>query len=151
MRSSHRACACRGMRGLSRAAVPASLALQTSSSMAGVVTATAVLTLWASPRHGGGWRDAVSALAAVEQAKCDKHSEVCASHGFDFTPFGFSVFGSFGPAAQELLGRVCRRYRTHARIAEWEAHSRVHRRLSFAVMRGVADQFVGRRLDSFGW
>ena len=73
------------------------------------------------------------------------------SHHLDFEPFGFSVFGSFGSAAQELLARVCRRYRTHARIAEWEAHAWVHRRLSFAIMRGVADQFVSRRLDSFGW
>ena len=65
-------------------------------------------------------------------------------------PFSFSVFGSFGPAAQELLNRVCRRYRIHARVTEWEAHAWIHRRLSFAVMRGVADQFVGRRLVSFG-
>ena len=72
-------------------------------------------------------------------------------HRFDFVPFGFSVFGSFGPAAQQLSDRVCRRYRTHARIARWEAHSQVYRRLSIAVMRGVADQFVGRRFDSFGW
>ena len=66
----------------------------------------------------GDWRDAASALVVVEQAKRDKHSEVCAPHVFDFVPFGFSVFGSFGPAAQELLARVCRCYRTHARIAE---------------------------------
>ena len=99
----------------------------------------------------GSWRDAASALAIVEQAKRDKHTQTCISHRFDFEPFGFSVFGSFGPAALELLARICRRYRTHARIAEWEAHARVHRRLSFAVMRGVADQFVSRRSDSFGW
>ena len=103
-----------------------------------------------SPARGGS-RDAVSALAVVEQAKRDKHSEVCASHHFDFVPLSFSVFGSFRPAAQELLDGVCRRYRTHARLAKWEAHSRVHHHLSFAVMRGVADQFVGRRFDSFGW
>ena len=99
----------------------------------------------------GGWRDAVSVLSVVEQAKRDKHVDTCASHRFDFVPFGFSVLGSFGPAAQELLDRICRRYRTHARIAEWEAHARVHRRLSFTVMRGVAEQFVGRHLASFGW
>ena len=99
----------------------------------------------------GEWRDAVSAIAVVEQAKRDKHSEVCASHHSDFVAFGFSTLSSFVPATQELIYRVCRRYRTHARIAEWEAHSQVHRRPSFAVMRGVADQFVGGRLDSFGW
>ena len=99
----------------------------------------------------GGWRDDVFAWAVVEQAKRDKHTDTCASHRFDFEPFGFSVFGCFGPAAQDLIERVCRRYSTHARIVEWEAHAWVHRHLSFAVMRGVADQFVGRRLDSFGW
>ena len=100
-----------------------------------------------SPPHGG-YRNAVYALAVVEQAKRDKHTETCASHRFDFMPFGFSVFGSFGLAAQELLDRIYRRYRTHARIAEWEAYSG---RLSFAVMRGLAEQFVGRRFDTLGW
>ena len=65
----------------------------------------------------GGWRDAPSAFANVEQAKRDKHAQMCANHGFDFLPFGFSVFGSFSPAAQELLNRICRRYRIHARRA----------------------------------
>ena len=74
----------------------------------------------------------------------------CASHRCDFVPLGFSVFGSFGPAALELLVRICRRCRIHARIEDRKAHAWVHRRLFFAVTRGVADQFVGRRLDSFG-
>ena len=56
----------------------------------------------------GGWHDAVSALASVEQAKRDKHTETCASHRLDFQPFGFSVLSSFGPGAQELLARICR-------------------------------------------
>ena len=43
----------------------------------------------------GGWRDALSALAVVEQAKREKHFEVCASYRFDIMPFNFSVFGSF--------------------------------------------------------
>ena len=54
----------------------------------------------------GGWRDADSAAAVVEQAKRDMHSEECARHGFDLVPFGFFVLSSFGPAAQELLARV---------------------------------------------
>ena len=98
----------------------------------------------------GGWRDAASALATVEQAKREKHTQTCASHRFDFLPFGFSVFGPFGPAAKELLDRVCREYHIHARVAKWEAHAWIHRHLSFTVMREVADQFVGRRLASFG-
>ena len=65
--------------------------------------------------------------------------------------FGFSMLGSFGLAAHELPDRVCWRYRIHARVAEWEAHALVHCRQSFAVMRGVADQFVDRRLVSFRW
>ena len=69
----------------------------------------------------------------------------CASQRFDFVPFGFSVFGPFSPAPQEILDRI------HACIAGWEADGWVHRLLSFAVMGRVADLLVGRRLDSFGW
>ena len=47
----------------------------------------------------GGWRDAASALATVEQAKRDKHTQTCGRHRFDFLPFGFSVFDSFGLVA----------------------------------------------------
>ena len=98
-----------------------------------------------------GWRDASSVLSVVEQGKRDKHEAVCRSHGFDFSPFGFSVFGSFGPAARDLLDRIVQRYRLHAQVADWEAHAWIHRRLSFAIMRGVAEQFVGRMSDSFRW
>ena len=98
----------------------------------------------------GGKPDAVSALAIVELAKRDKHTQTCASHRFDFVPKGFSGFGSFDPAAQELLDRICGRFRIHARTAELEVHAWVHRCLSFAVMRGVADQFIGRCLDFLG-
>ena len=34
--------------------------------------------------------------------------------------------------------------------AMWEAHSSVFRRLSFAVMRGVAERYVGQKLPTFG-
>ena len=61
-----------------------------------------------------------------KQAKQDKHAQTCAGH-LDFLPFGFPVLSSFGPAADELLDRVCRRYRIHARVAEWEVHAWVHR------------------------
>ena len=98
-----------------------------------------------------GWRDATSALFSVEQGKSDKHARSCISHGFDFSPFGFSTFGSFGPAAEELLDRVCRRYVSHAHIPPWEAHPWVYRRLSFSIMRGVAEQFVRRQSADFGW
>ena len=46
-----------------------------------------------SPARGGR-RDVVSALATVEQAKRDKHTQTCARHRFDFEPFGFYVLGS---------------------------------------------------------
>ena len=49
------------------------------------------------------------------------------------------MLGSFSHAAQELLDRVCRRYDIHARVVEWEAHAWIHRRVSFAVLRGVAN------------
>ena len=93
-----------------------------------------------------------SIIDCVPVPLMDKHTQTCASHYFDFVPFGFSVFGSLGPAAPFwLLGRICRRYRIHARIDDWEAYALVHCHLSFAVMRGMADQFVGCRLDSFWW
>ena len=98
-----------------------------------------------------GWRDAPSVLSAAELGKQDKHEALCRSHGFDFVPFGISIFGSFGLAAQDLLQRVVQRYRLHAQVVDWEAHAWIYRRLSFAIMRGVAEQFVGRMSDSFGW
>ena len=64
----------------------------------------------------GGWRDAASAIAILEQAKWDKHKQMCASQRFDFVFFGFSAFRSLSPTAPELLRRICRRYRTLARI-----------------------------------
>ena len=64
------------------------------------------------------WRDAPSALSAVEQEKRDKHASICHSKGFDFIPFGFSVFDLFGPEAHELLRRVVQHYRLHAQVAD---------------------------------
>ena len=58
-----------------------------------------------SPAREGG-QDAASAFATDEHAKRAKHTQMCASHRFDFLPFGFSSFGSFGPAAHELLDVV---------------------------------------------
>ena len=95
--------------------------------------------------------DAALVLLAVEQGKWDKHEAVYRSHGFDFVPFGFSTFGSFGPVIQDLLHRVVQRYRLHAQVADWEAHAWIYRKLSFAIMRGVAERIVGRMSDNFGW
>ena len=64
-----------------------------------------------------GWRDAPSALSAVQQGKQDKHVSVCRSNGSDFIPFGFSVFRSFCSEAQVFLSRVVQRYRLHAQVA----------------------------------
>ena len=91
-----------------------------------------------------GWQDATSALFSVEQGKSDEHSLSCISHGFDFSPFGFSTFRSFGPAAEELLDRDCRRCVSHAHMPPWEAHPWVYCRLSFSIMRGIPKQFVCR-------
>ena len=67
-----------------------------------------------------------------------------------FISSNYSSKGSFGPAAEEHLDRVCQGYRIHAYVVEWEAHAWIHRCLSFTFMRGMTDQFVGRRLVSFG-
>ena len=48
-----------------------------------------------------------------------------------------------------LLRRVVQRL--HAQVADREAHAWIYRRLSFAIMSGVAEQFVGRMSDTFGW
>ena len=98
-----------------------------------------------------GWRDATSALFSVEQGESDKHARSYISHVFDFSPFGFSTFGSFGPAAEELLDLLCHRYVSHAHIPPWEAHPWVYHRLSFFFMRGVAEQFVRLQSADFGW
>ena len=84
-----------------------------------------------------GWRDATFACFTVEQGKSDMHARSCISHEFDFSPSSFLTFGSFGPAAEELLYRVCRRYVS-------EAHPWVYLRLSFSIMRSVAKQFIRR-------
>ena len=55
------------------------------------------------------------------------------------------------PEAQVFLERVVERYHLHAQVADWEAHAWIYRRLSFAIMRGVAEQFVRRMSDDFGW
>ena len=97
------------------------------------------------------WRQAVEALRLVHIAKRAKHAGTCLAHGFDFAPVSFSVLGSFGPTAEEILTRFCQQYVSHARIRPWEAHQWVYHRLSFAVMRGVVEQFVRRQSSDFGW
>ena len=57
----------------------------------------------------------------------------------------------YSSEAQVFLGRVVERYRLHAQVADWEAHAWIYRRLSFVIMHGVAEQFVGRMSDDFGW
>ena len=91
------------------------------------------------------WRDAASGLTSIEQGKRDKHSAICRSHDFDFIPFGFSTLRSFS------LWLRSRRYSSHARIPKWEAHAWVFGRLSFIVMRWVAEKFIGRLLQIFSW
>ena len=98
-----------------------------------------------------GWQDATSALRSVEQGKSDKHAQSCISHGFDFSPFEFSTFESFGHATEELHDRLYREYVSHAHIPPWEAHPWVYHRLSFSIMRGVAEQFVRRQSADLGW
>ena len=50
-----------------------------------------------------------------------------------------------------LLSRICQRFSSHVQVPEWEAHDWVFRRLSFAVMRGVSEQLIGRQLADFSW
>ena len=45
-------------------------------------------------------------------------------HAFDFFPLGFTFFGSIGPAAEEMLDSVCRRYVSHAHFPPREAPAR---------------------------
>ena len=77
------------------------------------------------------------------------HASMCHSHGFDFIPSGFSVFGLFDRKTHEFFSRVVQGYRLHAEVADWEAHGRIYVRLSFAIMRGVIEQFVGHMLIPF--
>ena len=81
----------------------------------------------------------------------DKHAGYCTLHTFDSSLFGFWKFVSLGTVVEELLGRVCRRYVSDTHIPSWDAHPLVYRRLSFTMMRGVAEQFVHRHSAAFGW
>ena len=92
--------------------------------------------------------ETASALPSVDQGKWDKHSITCKSHGFDFIPFDFFTFGSFVRVGEEVVfvSGTSVPYNSHAQIPQWETHALVFRRLSFADMRGVAEQFVGRQL-----
>ena len=38
------------------------------------------------------------------------------SHGYHFIPFRFSSRGSFGPAVEEFLSRICQRYSSRAQV-----------------------------------
>ena len=38
----------------------------------------------------------------------------------------------------------------HAEVADWESHVWIYRRLCFAIMRGVAEQFDGPVSDTVG-
>ena len=69
----------------------------------------------------GGWKDAVSALPPVKKGKRFKYVTTCQSHGLDSILLGFSTFGSFDPAAKEVLSLICHRHCSHAHILEWEA------------------------------
>ena len=87
-----------------------------------------------------GWRDAASTLTFGKLR--DKHARTCRYKEFDFTSFSFSSLDSFWPEAQDFLSRTCHHYYSHVQVFVWEAHSLVFRWLSFAVMRGVAEQLM---------
>ena len=88
-------------------------------------------------------------MSFVEQGKRDKHASTCRSHGFNFIPFGFSTFGSFYLQAEAFLPCVCQRLSSHVQVPKWQAHDWVFHRLSFAIMRGVLEQLIGRQLVDF--
>ena len=55
----------------------------------------------------GGSRNGAADLTLVEHGKRDMHSATCRSHVFDFILFGFSTFGPYDPAVEELLQCIC--------------------------------------------
>ena len=73
------------------------------------------------------------------------------SHSVDFVPFHFSTWGSFRPKAEGLLPCIYQGLILHFRIRVWEAHDWVFRRLSFMVMRRVAEQLVDRQMADVIW
>ena len=46
---------------------------------------------------------------------------------------------------------VLHRHHECVLMSVWEAHDWVFRRLSFAIMRGVSEQLIGRQLADFSW
>ena len=98
-----------------------------------------------------GWQAVVEALRLVQEAKRAKHVETCLAYGFEFSPFSISMSRSCGPAPEMILGRVYQRYVSQARIARWEAHQWVYRRLSLVVMCGIAERFFFRQSSDLSW
>ena len=94
---------------------------QTFSGSFGVVIDILVFT-WLACLQPALWDHTLQVLCQVPKAKCAKRAESCLAHDFDFAPFSFSLLWPFGPAAQEILTRVCEHYVSHSCIRPWEAH-----------------------------
>ena len=89
--------------------------------------------------------------SSIKQGKRGKHTATCQSHGFEFIPFGFSTFRSFGSRDEEVLSCICQPCRSRAEILEWEVHAWVFRYLSFALMRRVTKLIACWKLVEFSW
>ena len=64
------------------------------------------------------------------------------------SPHSFRSCCSYSNA---LLSRIWQRFSSHLQVPKWEAHDWVFYRLSFAIMRGVSQQLIGRQLAEFSW
>ena len=107
-----------------------------------------------------GFRSRVTCLRQVERLPLPSHLLTTAS-GTNIQSLASPMALTLSPSTSSLLGHLSvwvRRctlvfvsgtsvpYNSHAQIPQWETHALVFRRLSFADMRGVAEQFVGRQL-----
>ena len=93
--------------------------------------------------------DPFGPLCRAEAEKVQKHAAGCAQAGMTFLPFATTTLGGFGAPAWELVSAVAARFALRRRVPVADARSWIRRRLSMAVMRGVAAQLLARAGKAF--
>ncbi|KAJ0745299.1 putative exostosin [Helianthus annuus] len=81
-------------------------------------------------------------VGQAASGKVTKHEKACIDNQHVFIPFAFDTFGFLAPEAVDLLSRVQRVM--HSNVTTPRSMDVVFKRLSFAIKKGVAAQFVVR-------
>ena len=86
-----------------------------------------------------------AAALAAQEAKYEKHQDVCAASGHPFIAFAADTFGGLAPDSRSMLKRIASLIQITKMYPEYLANQLVFRRISFAIHLGVARQLVARR------